>query len=167
MHREHASVGRRARDRKAATSAARQDEVDVLARAKTQVLDRRQLEEHRHHVVGEPLHAVDAAWQVADFDLGRWTDLARLDRDVLERVRLAQQCVASFGFARRDASRQPSFGILDITRENASATGRAVSAFTTVRQVQPRSQRRGQHGLARGGREALACGDEGDPGHGS
>ena len=52
------------------------------------------LQMQRHHVVGEPLHLLHAARQRADRDVARRADGPRLDHEVAERLRLAEERLA-------------------------------------------------------------------------
>ena len=162
---EEAAVRRRARDREAAAATFRQHHVEILPRPEMQFLDRRQAQEHRHDVVGDAVHPLDAARQALHLDVGRRPDLARLDPQVRQRSRLAQQRVALARLALGQAGRHFA-RVLERALENARAARRAVAALATVRQVQPGAQRGCEHGLVTLRNEALAGRDQRDLGHG-
>jgi nucleoside-diphosphate-sugar epimerase len=147
VHLEQLAVRGRAGQGEAAAAPARHDEIDVLAGAVIQVLDRWQLEEHRHHVIRQPLHALDAARQALDLHLRRGAHLARLDRDVGQRVRLAQQHVPVRRLFGRDARRKRGGRIGRASAEQSRATRGTVPALAAVRQVQAGAQRSAQHGF--------------------
>ena len=166
MQLERASVGRCARDREAAATAFGEDHVEVLAGAVVQFLHRGKAQRHRHDVLGEPLEALDAGRQALHLDLRRRSRLARLDAQVGERPRLAQQRVAVGGLLLRepDGSRTR---VLEVPRQHAGPARGAVATLAAVGQVEARAQRGREHRLAGLGEEGLSGRDQGDLGHAS
>ena len=86
-------VVRRVAHREAAPRAVLQQQVDVLPGQELQALVRRQLQVEDHHVVGRALHPLHPRRQLLDRDVPRASHLARLDDDIAERLRLAEERV--------------------------------------------------------------------------
>ena len=151
---------RRIREREAAPPLAGQHDVHVLAGLPGEWLDRRQAQPQAHDVRREPLHARDARRQLADLDVGDVADLARLDDQVLERARLADERVARRLLRRVDARRSP-VRIGNAAGQQAYAAGAAGAALAAVREVEVLAERGGEDRLV-GPRVELAVGGQ-DP----
>ena len=97
----------RIRDREAAAATLRQHDVEILPGHEAEFFDRGQPQEHRHDVVGQALHAVDAARQALHLDIGSRPNLAGLDDHVGHWPGLAQQHIMLPRLLRGDARGQP------------------------------------------------------------
>jgi hypothetical protein len=135
-----------ARDGETASAPTFQEHVEILPWLEAQSLDRRQSQPHLHDIGRQWCHTRDSAGQRFDFDLAYRGNQSRLDYEVRQGSRLAQQDVSG-GFL---LGRDPGWSYSRVTNRTGSQAGTAraaVTRFAAVREVQPGGERCLQHWL--------------------
>ena len=143
---EELAVVRGARDGEAAAPAAREQHIEVLSGVEAYALDRRQPQQHLHHIGRERREGGDAARERLDLDVGDARNEARFHREVGCRARLAQQDVPGALLLEAD-TRRAAARITDLPRHEPRAARAAVPGLAAVRQVEPRGECRLEHRL--------------------
>ena len=137
---EERAVVRGTGDGEAAAPPVIEQHVQVLPGLEGQALDRRQAQEHLHHIRRERRQARDAARQGLDLHLRDAGDQPRRHGEGGCRPRLAQQYVPGL-FLLGGEPERPAVRVADLPGEHARAARTAVAGLAAVRQVQPRGER--------------------------
>jgi nucleoside-diphosphate-sugar epimerase len=140
-------VVRRVGHREAAPRPVLQQELDVLPREELQPLGGRQLQVQHHYVVGEALEALHPHRQRLHLDVLRRADGARLDDDVTERLRLAEERLAlRFLLVRQRLLLVDA--VVDGAGDDPALAAAAGAVAAAVRQDEVLAQRRRENRLA-------------------
>ena len=149
---ERAGIVRRRGDGEAAPPALGQHDVDVLPRLEIETLGGRQPQVNSHHIVREPLDALDAARQALDAQRTLRTGCEYLEQQIAAGVRPTEQHESIGGLVIRQAER-PTVRVGHLALEQSRSAGSAVAAQAAMRHVESRAQSRVEHRLGGGGLE--------------
>jgi hypothetical protein len=138
-----------------------EEELEVLAGEELQPLRGRQLQVNHHDVVGNALHALNAAGQCLHLDVSGGTDGARLDDQVAARLRLAEKRLALRLFLVGERLLLID-AVVDLACDDLPLAAAAGAVAAAVRQDQVLAQRCRENRLAFFDVELLAAGLQGD-----
>jgi hypothetical protein len=158
---QEAVVVGRVGNRKRATLAVLQQELDVLAGEKLQALVGRQLQFEHDHVVRHALDRLHPAGHDLDRDVASGADFAALQHQVRERLRATEQGHAG-GAVRRGQGLLLRRAVVDQAVDDLALAGAAGAVAATIRKREAGVERRLQNGIAAVGAEAVSAGLKGD-----